>query len=84
MSIDNLSQLKALKLFGMATAAYLKNGVEKGFLREDLVIEETAFALNAILLEGARRISLAEDPEVAYEKWTKALVDLMLEGMASP
>jgi len=75
---------RGFELFGMATAAYLKNGVEKGFLREDLVIEETAFALNAILLEGARRISLAEDPEVAYEKWTKALVDLMLEGMASP
>ena len=73
---------RGFDLFGALTAAYLRNGVDKGFLRKDLVIEETAFALNAVLLEGARRISLSEEPEKAFEKWTKALVDLMLDGMA--
>lgn len=67
-------------LFGEYSASYLKHGVERGFLRPDLRVRETALAFNAVILEAARRIARAKDKARARRHWKKAILDLMLEG----
>lgn len=72
---------RAIDLFGAFTQRYLDNGVRRGFLRADLDTEITALAINAMILEGARRCIRDPAPEAAAERWTEAVLALMLQGM---
>ncbi|MEW6554466.1 MAG: TetR/AcrR family transcriptional regulator [Actinomycetota bacterium] len=74
----------AFDLFGDYSASYMRNGIQKGFLRPDMRIKETAFAFNAVVFEGARRISLSGNKEQTRRHWTNAIVDLMIRGTAGP
>jgi AcrR family transcriptional regulator len=77
------SQLKmATEMLGNYTAQYLINGVSKGFLRADLDVQTAALAINAMIFEGVRQVSQAEDPRVANERWTGTVVALMFGGLA--
>lgn len=74
-------KLQALyDLFGEYSASYLRYGVERGFLRQDLRVKETALAFNAVVLEAGRRIARTGDKARARRHWRKAILDLMLEG----
>ncbi|MDD3719503.1 MAG: helix-turn-helix domain containing protein [Actinomycetota bacterium] len=75
---------KALDLFADFSSFYIKDGIAKGFLRPDIEIRETAYAFNAVVFEGARRIALSKDKGKAKKSWTKAILDLMIEGTAAP
>jgi len=75
---------EAFDIFGEYSASYIGNGVEKGFLRSDLRIKETALAFNTIVFEAARRISQAKDRARQRKDWKKAIVDLMILGTAEP
>lgn len=72
----------ALDLFADFSAFYISDGIDKGFLRADIEVRETAYAFNAVVFEGARRIALAEDKKRAKKTWTKAIIDLMIAGTA--
>ena len=74
----------AFDLFGQYTGMYVKNGVEKGFLRPDIPVKETALAINAMTFEAARRIAESKDKARARKQWTKAIMGLMLQGMSKP
>lgn len=69
------------KFFGMATAAYLDNGVKRGFLRHDLDVEVTALMINAIIFEGVRQLSDTSDAQ-QLDRWITAITRLMFEGVA--
>lgn len=71
----------AFDLFGQYTAMYLQNGVQKGFLRPDLSVQETAFAVNALIFEGVRRVSRSGDSEAARALWLRSGLDLMFRGV---
>ena len=71
----------AMDIMGGYTERYLKNGVAKGFLRGNLDTATTAFAINAIIFEGARRVMRADDREALANKWIESVTDLMLQGM---
>jgi AcrR family transcriptional regulator len=73
----------ALDLFGGFTRRYLDNGVRRGFLRRDLDTETSAFAINAMIFEGARRCLRAPDPDASAGRWIAAVRELMLRGMAA-
>jgi AcrR family transcriptional regulator len=70
-------------LFGRYTEMYLVNGVEKGFLRQDLHTQETALGLNAMIFEAARRLAQSQDPENEYKLWLESIVDLMTKGLGA-
>ncbi len=72
----------AFDLFGKYSALYVKDGIDKGILRPDLRIEETALAFNAIVFEGVRRISRSKNKAKAKKFWAEAIVDLMIRGTA--
>jgi AcrR family transcriptional regulator len=84
-SIDDAMNQKiqdALDLFADYSSFYIRDGIEKGFLRQDIEIREAAYAFNALVFEGVRRIALSKDKKRAKKTWIKAIVDLMIRGTA--
>jgi AcrR family transcriptional regulator len=69
------------ELFAGYTAMYLRNGINKGYLRADLHVPEMALAINAALFEACRRVVSVENPDEALEVWKEAIIGLMLDGM---
>jgi AcrR family transcriptional regulator len=84
-SIDETMNRKiqdALDLSADYSSFYIKDGIEKGFLRPDIEVRETAYAFNALVFEASRRIMQSKDKKRAKRIWTKAVVDLMIDGTA--
>ncbi|GAB1644848.1 TetR/AcrR family transcriptional regulator [Krasilnikovia sp. MM14-A1259] len=75
---------EALERFADFTAAYLRNGVDRGFLRADLDVEVTARVVNGMVFEGAAQV--ARDPAALAlrDAWIRAVVTLMFDGLAAP
>lgn len=63
--------------------SYLKNGIEKGFLRKDMPVKETALAVNAMIFEAIRRIFTftGKERERSAQLWIKTVQGLMIRGM---
>ena len=74
---------EAMDLIAGYTAMYLLNGVQKGYLREDLDVEVSARMINAMVFECARQTLREEDPAEAAWRWTDGLVKMILVGMAA-
>lgn len=70
-----------MALFARFTEAYLENGKRKGFLRADLDTEVTALAVNAMIFESVEHVARSPDPKATGERWQKAIIRLMLDGM---
>jgi AcrR family transcriptional regulator len=75
--------LAAYEVFAGYTAAYLRNGVAKGYLRADLDVDTTARVINGMVFEGAAQVSRAADPGPLRDRWIGAVVVLMFEGLGS-
>lgn len=73
----------ALDLFADFSSSYIRDGMAKGFLRPDIEVRETAYAFNALVLEGARRIVSSRNKRRARKAWSKAIVDLVIRGTAN-
>ena len=75
---------EALDRFADYTAAYLRNGQDRGFLRADLDARVTARVVNGMVFEGAAQV--ARDPAAAAlrDAWIRAVVTLMFDGLARP
>jgi AcrR family transcriptional regulator len=83
ISVELNEKLQAtVMFFGIATQAYLENGVTRGFLREDLDVEVTALLVNSMVFEGVRQLAEKEDP-AQLSRWTKAITALMFDGVRS-
>jgi AcrR family transcriptional regulator len=74
--LEQIDQLRSL------TAAYLRHGVEAGYLRADLDVIETARALNGIVYAGALDAIRSRDPDRAQPYVTAAL-RLMFDGIGA-
>jgi AcrR family transcriptional regulator len=74
----------AHELFAAYTAAYLRNGVDRGFLRADLDILTTARVINGMIFEGAAQVTRTDDPHRLRDSWIRAVVTLMFDGISRP
>jgi len=73
----------AFTLFAAYTEMYLQNGIKRGFLREDIHTHETSLAINAMLFEAARRLSMAPKIDEGSKRvWFETIVGLILNGLA--
>ena len=70
----------AYDLFAEYTEAYLRNGVEKGFLRADLDVWTAARVINGMIFEGAAEVSRLADPTPLRDRWIDTVVMLLFEG----
>lgn len=83
ISVELNEKLQAtVMFFGIATQAYLENGVTRGFLRKDLDVEVTALLVNSMVFEGVRQLAAKEDP-AELSRWTRAITALMFDGVRS-
>ncbi len=81
ISLELNEKLQAtVMFFGIATQAYLENGVTRGFLRKDLDVEVTALLVNSMVFEGVRQLAAKEDA-AELSRWTKAITALMFDGV---
>jgi AcrR family transcriptional regulator len=85
LSIDSTVTEKinaAFSLFGAYTELYLRNGIERGFLRDNIRTKEAAFAINAMVFEAARRIASGSPPgEEEKKAWSETITGLILNGL---
>jgi AcrR family transcriptional regulator len=82
VSVDPARLAAAHDAYAAFTERFLRNGVDKGFLRADLDTEVTAQALIGIIFEGTRRALSAPQPREVRERWIDAGVSLMFDGVA--
>ena len=74
----------AFELCAAYTQTCLKNGTEKGFLRQDTSTRETALAFNAMFFETARRVLKTPGPgDRTREVWFFTVIGLMLDGLGA-
>jgi AcrR family transcriptional regulator len=81
--VDEQMTCKLLGLLArlrQATATYLTNGIEAGYLRGDLEPEQTARAINALLYAGGLEIATGG---MALEDYTEAAIQLVFDGIAA-
>lgn len=83
VAIDPEATQRSFEAYSNYTAAFLRNGVEKGFLRGDLDIEITAQALVGLIFEGTRRAVAEDTPAEMIDRWIAAGVGLMFDGVAA-
>ncbi len=78
---------RGLALLATMTAAYLDNGVERGFLRRDLDVAVTASAINGMVIAGVRSLARSGrdgDAEQLLTSWSSAVTRLMFDGIGRP
>lgn len=74
----------SMDIFDEYTSAYLKNGIKKGFLRKDVDIGITARAINAVIFEGIKEVSIIENKKQrikAGKEWISVIISIILQGI---
>jgi len=83
--IDSAMSDRVLAFYDLATSinsAYMAHGVELGYLRADLDVENTARAINGMILSGA--LAMLHNPSLDPKAISQAVRVVMYEGIAAP
>lgn len=80
--VDSKKLFEALDRYAEFTEGFLRNGIERGFLRADLEVEITAQAMVGLVFEGTRRALHAPTAPDIRRRWIDAGVALVFEGIA--
>src|SRR4051812_32485199 len=72
LGVDADRMAGALDAYAQFGERFLRNGIQKGFLRADLDTEVVSQALLGIILEGTRRALRASDLDAARRRWIDA------------
>jgi AcrR family transcriptional regulator len=83
LAIDSNALHRSFEVYSAYTEQYLRNGVEKGFLRQNLDVEITAEALVGLIFEGTRRADAENAPRETWSRWIEAGVALMFDGVSN-
>jgi AcrR family transcriptional regulator len=67
---------------GKGIEQYLRNGVDKGFLRADLDVEIVGHGIAGMIMAGALSMLTARDPRRNRDRWVATITTLMFEGIA--
>ncbi|WP_312966495.1 TetR/AcrR family transcriptional regulator [Acinetobacter gerneri] len=72
-----------LEVSGLMTANYLQNGVQLGFLRENLDVNATGHAIIGMITNGAL-LFLANPNDIdALRRYAQSIIELIVTGMAN-
>ena len=86
-SVDVELTDRLLSVFDTAaslTAGYFENGVRYGYIRADLDIETSAEAVVGMMIAGILNILRYPEDAARHERFTAALIQLMLGGIVTP
>ncbi|MBJ7328493.1 MAG: TetR/AcrR family transcriptional regulator [Solirubrobacteraceae bacterium] len=68
--------------FAGVTAAYLRNGVERGFLPADLDVEVSSWAVNGMTFSGMLAGIRLPEGAVDRDRWVSGITRLMFAGIS--
>lgn len=71
----------AVENAGAYTAAFLRNGQTRGFLRRDLDPQVVGLAVNGMIFAGCARLLHVPDPEGMRTSWIRTVEALMFDGL---
>ncbi|MEU9014962.1 TetR/AcrR family transcriptional regulator [Streptomyces sp. NPDC048479] len=74
---------KAMEAAAQYTAAFIRNGQDRGFLRRDLDAHVVGLAVNGMIVTGAVRLLHAQDPGAMRDPWIRTVESLMFDGLGS-
>lgn len=74
---------KAMEAAARYTAAFIRNGQDRGFLRRDLDAHVVGLAVNGMIVTGAVRLLHAQDPDAMRDPWIRTVETLMFDGLGS-
>jgi AcrR family transcriptional regulator len=83
VAIDTTATQRSFETYSAYTEMFLRNGIAKGFLREDMDVDITAQALVGLIFEGTRRAIAEDTPRDLWMRWINAGVALMFEGVSA-
>jgi AcrR family transcriptional regulator len=72
----------ALDDLGACTAARIRHGQSRGFLRAEVDPEVIGLAFNGVILAGAARMLRVPDPAAERDRWVDSVLTLMFDGLA--
>lgn len=72
---------RILDLFAQFTEAYMKNGVEKGFLREEMDQEIAARLITAMLVETVKQVAIGQYEDKDVQRWRSEILRFMVGGL---
>lgn len=82
--IDSAMSDRILEFYDLAStinAAYMEHGVQHGYLRPDLDIDNTARAINGMILSGA--LAVLHNPGLDTKKVSESIRVVMYDGIAA-
>ena len=71
----------ALNLFSVAIEQYMKNGVEKGFLRENMDQEIAARIITSMIIETIKVAAYSNNVESRMTRWRDEILQIMIGGL---
>jgi hypothetical protein len=86
-SIDEEMTLRVLGLldtFGALAAAFLQNGVSRGFLRADLDTESVGRALTSLTLPGLFAAIRGDAGPAERTRYVEGMIGLVCDGIGAP
>ncbi|HET6358703.1 TetR/AcrR family transcriptional regulator [Streptomyces sp.] len=75
---------RAMEAAAEYTAAFIRNGQDRGFLRREVDAQVVGLAVNGMIVTGAVRLLHAQDPDAMREPWIRTVETLMFDGLGSP
>jgi AcrR family transcriptional regulator len=74
---------RAMDAAAQYTAAFIRNGQDRGYLRPCLDAHVVGLAVNGMIVTGAVRLLHAQDPEAMRDPWISTVETLMFDGLGS-
>ena len=74
-----------LSMFAQFTQTYMKNGVDKGFLRADMDQAIAAQLITSMLVETVKKVALLQgdsaDENAEIDRWRQEIIQFMIGGL---
>lgn len=74
---------RAMETAAGYTAAFIRNGQDRGFLRPDLDAHVVGLAVNGMIVTGAVRLLHVQDPAAMRDPWIRTVEALLFDGLGS-
>lgn len=71
-------------VLAMYTTSFLMHGINRGFVRDDVLVRETAVLVNTMIFEIARQITREKKRDQMYQRWMEAVISLLTGGLLAP
>ena len=86
MSIDEEARASVdhfIAVFAQFTAHYMKNGVDKGFLRANMNQSMAAQLITAMIMEAVKKIATGKDNEADIQQWKSEIIHFVIGGLSA-